>query len=172
MRVFEGDTLTFTVDDIPQSLEYDIFIRYEPQVRYFWWSILQRKRECETQFEYLCQIIYMTVEMIIMYCIRVQFTFKCDKIVYFHITITHYQCHIQLLISNGIDAQCAYPIRYFAKSNNEYRSVIVTFIVDAWEMGWRSCDSHSTRTCWPTRPVRQCHTTRRPESNQLTTRLV
>ena len=32
MRVFEGDTLTFRVDDIPKSLEYDIFIRYEPQV--------------------------------------------------------------------------------------------------------------------------------------------
>ena len=33
MRVYEGDTLTFLVDDIPYSMNYDIVIRYETQVR-------------------------------------------------------------------------------------------------------------------------------------------
>lgn len=32
MRVFEGSHLEFDVTDIPQSLEYDIVVRYEPQV--------------------------------------------------------------------------------------------------------------------------------------------
>lgn len=32
MRVYEGDTLTFLVDDIPYSMNYDIVIRYENQV--------------------------------------------------------------------------------------------------------------------------------------------
>ena len=34
MRVNEGDSLTFKmINDIPVSMEYDIVIRYEPQVR-------------------------------------------------------------------------------------------------------------------------------------------
>ena len=33
MRVSEGDSLTFTIDDIQASMYYDIVIRYEPQVR-------------------------------------------------------------------------------------------------------------------------------------------
>ena len=32
MRVTEGDTLEIKVDNIPMSMEYDIVIRYEPQV--------------------------------------------------------------------------------------------------------------------------------------------
>ncbi len=32
MRMSEGDSLTFTVDDIPMSMDYDIIVRYEPQV--------------------------------------------------------------------------------------------------------------------------------------------
>ena len=34
MRVSEGDSLEFYVDDIATSMEYDIVIRYEPQVEY------------------------------------------------------------------------------------------------------------------------------------------
>ncbi len=33
MRVSEGDSLEFIVDNLPYSMEYDIVIRYEPQVR-------------------------------------------------------------------------------------------------------------------------------------------
>lgn len=33
MRVFEGSSLEFLIDDIPMSMEYDVIIRYEPQVR-------------------------------------------------------------------------------------------------------------------------------------------
>lgn len=32
MRVFEGSHLEFDITDIPQTLEYDIVVRYEPQV--------------------------------------------------------------------------------------------------------------------------------------------
>jgi coxsackievirus/adenovirus receptor len=32
MRVTEGDSLTFTIDDILAAMYYDIVIRYEPQV--------------------------------------------------------------------------------------------------------------------------------------------
>lgn len=38
MRVFEGSHLEFDVTDIPQSLEYDIVVRYEPQVIVFYIS--------------------------------------------------------------------------------------------------------------------------------------
>ena len=33
MRVSEGDSLEFRVDNLASSMEYDIIIRYEPQVR-------------------------------------------------------------------------------------------------------------------------------------------
>jgi len=33
MRVYEGSSLEFIVDDIPFSMDYDIVIRYEAQVR-------------------------------------------------------------------------------------------------------------------------------------------
>ena len=32
MRVFEGSHLEFDITDIPQTLDYDIVVRYEPQV--------------------------------------------------------------------------------------------------------------------------------------------
>ena len=32
MRVLEGDSITFVVDKLPKSMEYDIVIRYESQV--------------------------------------------------------------------------------------------------------------------------------------------
>ncbi len=34
MRMSEGDSLTFTVDDIPMGMDYDIIVRYEPQVSF------------------------------------------------------------------------------------------------------------------------------------------
>ncbi|XP_013395107.1 laminin subunit beta-1 isoform X3 [Lingula anatina] len=36
MRVSEGDSLVFTVDNLPSSMEYDIVIRYEPQMPDRW----------------------------------------------------------------------------------------------------------------------------------------
>ncbi|XP_054721557.1 laminin subunit beta-1-like [Uloborus diversus] len=36
MRVFEGSHLEFDITDIPQSLEYDIVVRYEPQLPGQW----------------------------------------------------------------------------------------------------------------------------------------
>ena len=33
MRVAEGSTLEFIVDEIPASMDYDIIVRYETQVR-------------------------------------------------------------------------------------------------------------------------------------------
>ncbi|XP_071040425.1 laminin subunit beta-1 isoform X2 [Parasteatoda tepidariorum] len=36
MRVFEGSHLEFDITDIPQSLEYDIVVRYEPQLPGKW----------------------------------------------------------------------------------------------------------------------------------------
>lgn len=36
MRVFEGSTLEFDINDVPASMEYDIVIRYESQVRTHW----------------------------------------------------------------------------------------------------------------------------------------
>ena len=32
IRVSEGDSIEFTVDNLPMDMEYDIVIRYEPQV--------------------------------------------------------------------------------------------------------------------------------------------
>ena len=32
MRVMEGDSITFNIDNLPTSMEYDIIIRYESQV--------------------------------------------------------------------------------------------------------------------------------------------
>lgn len=44
MRTFEDSTLEFIVDNIKTSMEYDIVIRYEPQVSST--SVVQVEQEC------------------------------------------------------------------------------------------------------------------------------
>ncbi|XP_012252560.2 laminin subunit beta-1-like [Athalia rosae] len=36
MRAYEGSTLTFSVDDIPKTMEYDVVVRYEPEMPGAW----------------------------------------------------------------------------------------------------------------------------------------
>ena len=45
MRVMEGDSITFTVNNLPSSMEYDMIIRYESQVRK---NMARTKKRVET----------------------------------------------------------------------------------------------------------------------------
>lgn len=39
MRAFEGTELKFTVDDIPKTMNYDVVVRYSPQMKGDWEDI-------------------------------------------------------------------------------------------------------------------------------------
>lgn len=36
MKVYEGGDITFTVDNVPKTMNYDVQLRYSPQIRGSW----------------------------------------------------------------------------------------------------------------------------------------